>query len=118
MFVTLNQFYVFIACVTFGALMCVLYSPLILIKKKYKNVAVALLVDIIYYFLLAVFFMGYSFCLSFPSLRAYMLFGVLLGNFLYIKSFHYMLAKVGKRLYNIFIRKFVLRKKLNDRGKN
>ena len=117
MFVTLNQLYVFIACVSFGGVVGVLYSPILLLKEKFKKNIFVFILEIFYYLLTTLMFIWYSYLLKFPNLRGYMIAGVLIGILLYVKSFHYMLAKLIKRYYNI-LRKYFLRKKSNDRRKN
>ena len=118
MFVANNQFYVFIACVSIGTLFGVFYSPIVMIKEKVCKITVSISLDIIYFFLLSICFLFCSYFLKFPSLRGYMLVGIFLGIYLYFKSFHYMLAKVVKRVYNRYKKSFDSRKKLNDRRKN
>lgn len=111
MFVTLNQFYVFIATIAFGCVGGLFYSPILLVKGKTNNLPFAFLLDIIYFLVLSVCFLFYSYWFEFPAFRAYMLFGVFVGIILYVKSFHNTLAKVIKKVYNIFRKIFVLRKK-------
>ena len=117
MFVTFNQFYVFIASIAFGGLGGLFYSPILLVKEKINNLSLAFFLDIIYFLVLSISFLFYSYWLKFPSFRAYMLFGVFVGIILYVKSFHNILAKVIKKVYNIFRKFFVLRKNAHDRRK-
>ena len=117
MFVSLNQFYIFIASISFGIIGGVLYCPINFIKKKLKKFQILFLLDILYFFVLSVLFLFYSFLLKFPNVRAYMIFGVFLGIILYIKSFNNILAKVIKRVYNIISKNFAIRKNKDDRRK-
>ncbi len=110
MFVTFNQIYVFLACISFGVLSGVVYSPLIAVKERINKLPVSILIDFIYFFLLSIGYLIYSFSFNFPSFRAYMIAGVFLGIFLYLKSFRFMLAKVEKRLYNRYKKNFRFRK--------
>ena len=116
MFVTLNQFFIFIACVSFGGVMGLLYSPTLLLREKFGNKLYVFIFELIFYLFLAFAFFVYSFIIKFHNLRGYMIVGVFIGIYLYVKSFHYMLAKFIKRYYNK-IDKFLLRKKIDDRRK-
>ncbi len=118
MFVTLNQFYIFLACVMFGALGGVVFSLFSIIKYFNKIIVVEIVFDIFCMTILGVAFSIFSFKYAFPNLRVYMLFGVLFGLSMYLKSFHRILAKFTKKVYNITIRKFTKGKgKKNDRNK-
>ena len=117
MFVTFNQFYVFIASVAFGGIGGLLYSPILLLRRKIDNLLFKFLLDTIYFLALSILFLFYGFLFKFPSLRAYMILGVFIGIILYVKSFHNILAKVTKKVYNIFRKIFVLRKRTDDRRK-
>ena len=119
MFVTLNQFYIFLACVMFGALGGVFFSFFGGIKHFIYNKVLDILFDIFCMAILGVAFSVFSFKYAFPNLRVYMLVGVLLGLSMYLKSFHRILAKFTKKVYNITIRKFTKGKeRKNDRNKS
>ncbi len=118
MFVTLNQFYLFIACVAFGGVVGVIYTPILLVKEKVGSLILEFFLDFIYFFCIAFLFSKYSFSLHFPSLRGYMIAGVFLGIILYVKSFHITLAKVCKRVYNILKKNFHSKVCKDDRRKN
>ncbi len=105
MFVTLNQFYIFIACVGFGAVAGVPYSVILFYRNKFRRYIIPKIVEFLYFAIIACCFIYYSYLIGFPSLRGYMYVGVFLGIYLYVKSFHYILAKILKRLYNIKKRK-------------
>ncbi|MBQ7339997.1 MAG: hypothetical protein IJW43_03995 [Clostridia bacterium] len=105
MFVTANQLYVFLSCLSFGACFGVFRTLAILIKEKTSKNAIKGVVEITYFILLSFGFVLYSYIVKMPNLRVYMIVGVLLGNFLYVKSFHYILAKSIKRVYNILERR-------------
>ena len=105
MFVTANQLYVFLSCLSFGACFGVFRTLTILIKERTSNNIIKGVVEIAYFILLSFGFVLYSFLVKMPNLRAYMIVGVLLGNFLYVKSFHYILAKSVKRVYNVLVRR-------------
>ncbi len=116
MFVSANQFYVFIACIAFGAVMGVFYSPIIALKRKVKRQIICAFADVLFFALLCVFYAFFSFYSGFPSLRAYMLTGVFAGIILYVKSFNIILAKFAKMIYNKCIKSLKKRKTKDDRG--
>lgn len=105
MFVTFNQFFVFLACVAYGGISGILFSIVILIDKATKKKWVKIVLDIFAFLTTAVVYLIYSYKMQFPNLRMYMVAGVLLGIALYLKSFHIMLAKFLKKAYNIIKRK-------------
>ena len=118
MFVTLNQIYVFIACVSFGGIGGLIFSLFCIIKTLVKFKIFEVLCDVFCMALLSVAFSVFSYKFSFPNIRVYMIFGVLLGLTLYLKSFHRILAKFAKKFYNITIQKFTKGKgRKNDRNK-
>ena len=100
MFVTKNQFFIFLACVAFGAVSGTLFSLLRLLTIKIKKKIVKAVFDCVFFIISACGMIAYSFYLNFPSVRAYMIVGDFLGLFLYVKSFHLTLAKVLKMTYN------------------
>lgn len=121
MFVSKNQFYVFISCISFGLVGGVLYSPFSALKFVLKNNALKIIVDTVYFIIVSALFSVYAFLMYFPTLRIYMLIGVLLGLLLYFKSFHIILAKLMKKFYNITKNIFLkvehdgIKSKKNDR---
>lgn len=110
MFVSANQFYVFFACLSIGALCGILYSIFSLIKYFVHNNYLRVILDVVFYLLsfCVYLFLGYN--LHFPSLRIYMIVGFFVGLFLYAKSLHIILANSLKKLYNKIKNK---RKKVN-----
>ncbi|MCQ2387653.1 MAG: hypothetical protein MJ066_04335 [Clostridia bacterium] len=103
MFVTKNQFYIFIACIAIGGLFGVLFS-LSKVFKKIPIKTVGIITDVFSFVLTGVGFVFLSSVLDFPSLRFYMILGVIAGIFLYMRSFDIMLAKICKKAYNIIKR--------------
>ena len=110
MFVTENQFFVFVACVAFGGVFGVIYPLFALIKKPLKSKIAKGIADVIYFALFTAFFLPYGYFLGFPSFRIYMPVGALVGLFLYMKSFYIILAKYGEKAYNKIKGKLLLRK--------
>ena len=106
MFVTANQIYIFFACISFGGVVGVFFSVSIAIKWILKNKWLKILPDVVVFCIVSVLYVLYSYNMQFSSLRLYMLIGVVLGIVLYLKSFHIILAKILKKVYNIIKDKF------------
>ena len=102
MFVTANQFYVFVACLAFGALVGVVFSFLEFFSSLIGKRWVKIIADFFAFIICFVLFEIYSFNMHFPSFRLYMVLGVFLGIIAYKKSFQIILAKIVKKLYNKF----------------
>lgn len=115
MFVTAKQFYIFLACVSLGVVLGVIYSLVSPIKKLVKLYPLAILLDIIFFVFTAFCYVKVSYEYNFPSLRFYMIIGVFVGVIGYIKSFNIILAKLVKKVYNICIIK--RRKNIDERRK-
>ncbi len=118
MYVSSNQFYVFLACISFGAVWGVVFSIESLLKRKIKIMYFRVLLDLIFFILLSGTYGIYSHWARFPSIRAYMPIGVIVGIYLYMKTFHIILAKAVKMAYNKYVRKLMQKRKTKDeRGK-
>ena len=118
MFVTKNQFYVFVACIGFGMMCGVLLSFTYFFKHSIKNTFVTWVISFLEWVLISFAFMIYAHYLNFPDLRAYMVISVLLSIVLYFKSFHILLAKFAEKFYNIKVKNILgFRKAKNDRKK-
>lgn len=117
MFVSGGQFYVFVACVAYGGATGVLLSVSAGFKRLCGIKAIGAVFDATCCALSAAGFIFYSFALKFPTVRAYMFLGVLLGALLYFKSFNVIVAKVSEKLYNI-IRKTKKAKTEDGRNEN
>ena len=118
MFVTLNQFYVFLACVSFGAIGGIIFSIFAIIKTFVSFKAFEVLCDVFCMIILSLAFSVFSYKFNFPNIRIYMILGVLIGLTMYLKSFHRILANFAKKFYNITIQKFTKGKgRKNDRNK-
>ena len=93
MFVTKNQFSVFVACVAFGGMIGVFLSLFNLTKIKVRQKFIEAIIDVVGFVVVSITFSQYSFLLGFPSIRVYMIVGVLLGIYIYLKSLYILLAK-------------------------
>ncbi len=115
MFVTKNQIFVFIACITYGFFSGAVFGVLGFLKVFIKNKILTVVLDVICGVMLGMFFVIYAYEFNFPNLRAYMFIGTLMGLVCYFKSFNILLAKSAEKIYNIYKSKKV--KKINDRIK-
>ncbi len=100
MFVSLNQIYIFLFSVSIGAICGVIYSPLSMLKSFIKLKAVKSILDFLFFVLLSFIYIHLTFIYHFPSIRAYMIIGFFAGFILYIKSFHFFVAKYVFMAYN------------------
>lgn len=119
MFVSYGQIFVFLACVTVGCTSGIFLSFSQCLKRLITNRAVGVLLDITAFIAVTITYLFLSFSWGFPSVRAYMIVGVIVGLWGYMKSFHIILAKSAVLVYNISVRYIKIRKvrQKNDRGK-
>ncbi len=114
MYVSANQFYVFLACFSIGGFCGIYYSIFALIKHYIDNNVLRSVLDVILYLVCFCTFSCLGYILHFPSLRIFMLVGFFLGLFVYVKSLHIILANSIKKLYNKIVIKIKnKRKKVN-----
>lgn len=116
MFVTKNQFFIFLCCISIGAIGKMLSFGFLKIKSKSNILLLKILFDVLTYLLITFLFIFTSFYFKFPSVRAYMILGIMIGIILYDKSLKIILAKLTKRIYNIIEQILrIKRKHTNDR---
>ena len=101
MFVTKNQIFVFLACVSFGGVCGVIYNISYLLKLIFDNKIVKIIIDVLLSIPIGFTFAIYSFVMNFPNLRLYMLAGIFIGIYLYFKSFYIIVANLCEKFYNI-----------------
>ena len=107
MFVSLNQFFIFIASVSIGGISAVIFTFFMPIIALIKNKILRNLLNFFSIIFIGIFYIIASYLLKFPSIRLYMIVGVFVGILLYIKSFHITLAKLFKKVYKIIKQKKV-----------
>jgi hypothetical protein len=110
-FVSANQLYIFLACICCGAIIGMFFSPYLFLRRFVKIKLLKIILDILYFVLSSFFYVCYSSKMKFPSIRFFMPFGVLFGLICYMKSFHIILAKILKKLYNLIDYKIRLKNK-------
>ncbi len=106
MFVSSGQIYVFLSCVAFGGVSGSVVGFSESIKKICKNKILSVIISVISFIIVGFLYVAYSSRMKFPSLRWYMIVGVLAGIVAYFKSFHIILAKCEKLIYNIIVKIF------------
>lgn len=110
------QFYVFIACISIGYIggnFFIVFMPL---RKISNNNIIKILIDLISFVALTILYIFLSFKFNFPSIRFYMIIGVLVGVYIYFESLYIPLAKLLKTVYNIIIKKRNNKKLINKNG--
>ena len=105
MFVSKGQIFVFIACVAFGGVSGIVFSFFSVLNFIIKNKIVKHLFDFLAFLIVCFAYVIFAYKMHFPNFRLYMIAGVFAGIYIYIKSFHIILAKFAKKLYNITILK-------------
>lgn len=110
MLVAKNQIFVFIACVAFGGACGVLFTASAFLKFFIKNRWVKAVPDVAAFTVFSALYVWFAYFFNFPSHRAYMTAGALIGLFIYMKSFHFLLAFRAEKLYNIIVKKACGRK--------
>ena len=98
MFVSKNQFAIFIICVFFGGLAGVLFQILSCFKIKIKNNYIWHLINVFLYVIVGFLFVLGSNLYNFPTFRWYMIAGFLIGKTLYRKSLGIILANFIKKI--------------------
>ena len=117
MFVTKSQIFIFIACLSFGGVCGIFYSFSAAVKYFIKNKFIKAIPDVIASLFIALIYVNFSFSINFPNVRAYMMAGVFVGIFLYLKSFHILLAKNSEKIYNICKNKILKAKDVRKQSK-
>ncbi len=116
MFVTKNQIFIFITCIAFGVVGGAILSLFSFVKIKLKNSIVIFVVDLFSFIVITFLYVLFSLRMEFTDFRLYMTIGVFVGIAGYLKSFHIIVAKCLKKIYNIIEKRY--RKVKNDRIKS
>ncbi|MDE7158126.1 MAG: hypothetical protein K2N74_00975 [Clostridiales bacterium] len=99
-----NQIFIFLVCVTCGLAGGVLYDALYCIRYPFRARWVKIVFDVFFFVLFAGIYLFVSVLFELPNLRLYMFFVCLVGLFLYLKSFHKIVAFFTEKVYNGVIR--------------
>jgi hypothetical protein len=100
MFVTANQIFIFLVCIYAGLLSGIVYDFLYVLKLAVGGKWMNIILDIVFFIIFALIYIFVSFLFEFPIFRLYMFFATQLGLFMYIKSFHILIANGAKKIYN------------------
>ncbi|MCI9504334.1 MAG: hypothetical protein HFE26_02925 [Clostridia bacterium] len=95
-----NQIFIFLVCVTSGLVGGIFYDILYLIRYPFRAKWVKITVDALFFVLFAGIYLFVSVLFELPTLRVYMFLGCLAGLFLYLKSFHKIVAFFAQKVYN------------------
>ena len=108
-----NQIFIFFVCVSLGIVAGPVYDFLFCVRYPFKRKWVTIVTDVLFFALFAGGYLFVSVLFSLPGIRVYMFAGCLLGFFLYLKSFHKIVAFLTEKIYN----KLELRKTQRKEGK-
>lgn len=100
MFATANQIFIFLVCIYAGLLSGIIYDVIYLTKHFAGGKVLNIVLDIVFFVIFALIYIFVSLLFSFPAFRLYMFLAAQLGLFMYVKSFHVLIANGAKKLYN------------------
>ena len=95
-----DQFYIFLVCVTCGIASGVFYDVMYCAVLPFKKQWVKITGEILFSVLFTVFYLFVSLLFGFPAFRIYMFLGCAAGFYLYLKSFHKIVAFFANKVYN------------------
>ncbi len=101
MFLTLSQPRIIVICIGIGVFSGVIYDIIYFFTEFFNNKILKYLRNLIYFILTAFLFTLISVKADLGNFRFYMGLLVALGAYLYIKSFHKIIAKLYIKVYNI-----------------
>ncbi len=101
MFLTLSQPRIIVICLSVGVLSGVIYDIIYFFTEYFNNKIVNFIKDLIYFILTAFLFTIISVKANLGNFRVYMALLVSFGAYLYIKSFHKIIAKIYIKVYNV-----------------
>lgn len=95
-----DQLFVFLVCTLTGIAGGLLYDLFYTVRFFLRFRWVHIASDILFCLAFAGLYLLVSLCVELPALRFYSFIGCLLGLFLYLKSFHKIVAFFSERVYN------------------
>ncbi len=101
----MNELLTFLHCALIGVMCGFLYDALYFIRSLYRKRWLRILCDFLFCMEFAVLYVFFAVILGFEALRFYHLLGCVLGFFLYLKSFHKIVAFFSEKLYNRTVQK-------------
>ena len=104
------QIFIFLTCALCGVISGVVYDILYIArafvcgldKAKFtlKDKIFTCICDLIYFIAFSAMFVFTSICFEFYTIRLYMLVGCALGALIYLKSLHFIIAFLVRKVYN------------------
>ena len=95
-----DQFYIFLVCAVYGVFSGIIYDVFYCAVLPFKRSWVKIAGDLLFSAVFILLYIFLSLLFSFPAFRLYMFLGCLLGFYLYLKSFHKIVAFCAIKVYN------------------
>lgn len=95
-----DQFYIFLVCAAFGIFSGVIYDVFYCATLPFKKSWVKIAGDVVFSLVFIFCYIFVSLLFSFPAFRLYMFLGCVVGFYLYLKSFHKIVAFFAAKVYN------------------
>lgn len=99
----MTQLKIFLVCLVLGVLGGVFYDVFYIPRSLFRRQWFRIVCDVFFCLCFGLFYSFMSVLLALPSLRAYHVLGCAIGLFLYLKSFHKIVAFFTEKLYNKLI---------------
>ena len=95
-----DQFYIFLVCALYGVISGVIYDVIYCAVLPFKKSWVKITGDLVFSAIFIALYLFLSLLFSFPAFRLYMFLGCAVGFYLYLKSFHKIVAFLAAKVYN------------------
>ena len=95
-----DQFYIFLVCAVYGVFSGVIYDVIYCAVIPFKKSWVKIAGDLLFSAIFIALYIFLSLLFSFPAFRLYMFLGCAVGFYLYLKSFHKIVAFFALKVYN------------------
>ncbi len=96
----MSQLHIFLICTAVGVAAGPVYDLFDCLRRPFGWKWLRFITDFLFCLAFAGLYLCCAVFLSFPALRGYHIAGCLLGFFLYLKSFHKIVAFFSERVYN------------------
>lgn len=107
----MEQFRILLFCAALGCAGGLLYDLCFCLGYPFRNKYVSAAFEALFCALFAIVYLFVSCSAQLPPLRLYMLAGLVLGFFLYLKSWHKIVAIFAEKVYNSIVRAIDRRRK-------
>lgn len=95
-----SQFFNFLICITCGIAGGFVYDFFYCVRYPFHAKWVKIVTDVIYWVFFAALYLFVSILTGMPNLRFFTFAGCVIGLFLYLKSFHKIVAFFARKVYN------------------